>query len=446
MDEYFLAADVSKGYADFIILDNKKNVIEDNFRLDDTYQGHIALHKVLTEFLTNHRDSIIYFAVESTGGLENNWLNFITGLSNTMNIKAARINPLVISASYKASLTRVVTDPVSARTIAEYMIAYPEKIRYNVDDPYAEVRRLWKFTEMLKKQRTQLKNQLHILLYTSLPFLVTYLKNGIPNWMLELLLQYPSAEAIAEADITSLAQIRYISKKKAQSLKEQANMNVGSAKHQSTSFLIVSTARQIIELSKAIKEQKSYLAEQYGNLQMVKLLRSFKGIGIDSAIGLIMNIVSTDLFPDVKKAASFFGVHPVYKQSGDGVWGFHMSKQGRASMRSILFMIAFSAIRSNPLIKEFYVEQLKKGKSRMSALGICMHKIFRIVYGMLKNNKPFDQKIDKQNRKRNRKEKPATGNNIRVRRFHKEDELAPISRRQNQKRKKSKQSQSDKIT
>jgi hypothetical protein len=260
------------------------------------------------------------------------------------------------------------------------------------------------------------------------------------------LLQYPSAEAIAEADITSLAQIRYISKKKAQSLKEQANMNVGSAKHQSTSFLIVSTARQIIELSKAIKEQKSYLAEQYGNLQMVKLLRSFKGIGIDSAIGLIMNIVSTDLFPDVKKAASFFGVHPVYKQSGDGVWGFHMSKQGRASMRSILFMIAFSAIRSNPLIKEFYVEQLKKGKSRMSALGICMHKIFRIVYGMLKNNKPFDQKIDKQNRKRNRKEKPATENNIRVRRFHKEDELAPISRRQNQKRKKSKQSQSDKIT
>jgi transposase len=340
----------------------------------------------------------------------------------------------------------VVTDPVSARTIAEYMIAYPEKIRYNVDDPYAEVRRLWKFTEMLKKQRTQLKNQLHILLYTSLPFLVTYLKSGIPNWMLELLLQYPSAEAIAEADITSLAQIRYISKKKAQSLKEQANMNVGSTKHQSTSFLIVSTARQIIELSKAIKEQKSYLAEQYGNLQMVKLLRSFKGIGIDSAIGLIMNIVSTDLFPDVKKAASFFGVHPVYKQSGDGVWGFHMSKQGRASMRSILFMIAFSAIRSNPLIKEFYVEQLKKGKSRMSALGICMHKIFRIVYGMLKNNKPFDQKIDKQNRKRNRKEKPATENNIRVRRFHKEDELAPISRRQNQKRKKSKQSQSDKIT
>ena len=50
MNEYYLAADVSKGYADFIILDNKKRVMEDNFRLDDTCEGHIALDKVITEY------------------------------------------------------------------------------------------------------------------------------------------------------------------------------------------------------------------------------------------------------------------------------------------------------------------------------------------------------------------------------------------------------------
>ena len=82
----------------------------------------------------------------------------------------------------------------------------------------------------------------------------------------------------------------------------------------------------------------------------------------------------------------------------------------------------------------------------MSALGICMHKILRIVYGMLKNNKPFDPKLDRQNRKDNPVEKAATKNNNRVRRFHQEDELAPISRRQDQKRKKRKQSPSDIIT
>ena len=67
MNEYYLAADVSKGYADFIILDNKKRVMEDNFRLDDTCEGHIALDKVITEYFTKHPDSIMYSASESTG-------------------------------------------------------------------------------------------------------------------------------------------------------------------------------------------------------------------------------------------------------------------------------------------------------------------------------------------------------------------------------------------
>ena len=37
----------------------------------------------------------------------------------------------------------------------------------------------------------------------------------------------------------------------------------------------------------------------------------------------------------------------------------------------------------------------------MAALGICMHKILRIIYGMLKHDKPFDPQIDAANQKRN---------------------------------------------
>lgn len=37
---YYLGIDVSKGYADFTILNQKKEVVEDNFQLDDTFEGH----------------------------------------------------------------------------------------------------------------------------------------------------------------------------------------------------------------------------------------------------------------------------------------------------------------------------------------------------------------------------------------------------------------------
>jgi len=46
---------------------------------------------------------------------------------------------------------RNVNDGISTKTIAEYLIAYPEKVSYNTDDPYSSLRKQWNFTEMLKK-------------------------------------------------------------------------------------------------------------------------------------------------------------------------------------------------------------------------------------------------------------------------------------------------------
>jgi len=63
-------------------------------------------------------------------------------------------------------------------------------------------------------------------------------------------------------------------------------------------------------------------------------------------------------------------------------------------------MFALSAIRCNPLIREIYEKHQQQGKHNMAAIGICMHKILRILYGMLKHNKPFNPQIDIANRQR----------------------------------------------
>ena len=169
-------------------------------------------------------------------------------------------------------------------------------------------------------------------------------------------------------------------------------------------------------------------------LPEVGLLSSFVGISELSAIALIIEIQTIKRFAMAKKLASFFGVHPVYKISGDGDGGFKMSKQGRTAPRQILYMIALSAIQCNPLIKEIYEKHQKQGKHNMAAMGVCMHKILRIIYGMLKNNKPFDPHIDIANRLRSVRLKndiPAKNTN---RRFQDYDQKAPVSRRQRKKR------------
>lgn len=444
MGHYYLGCDVSKGYADFVILNQERKEIVPVFQLDDTFEGHSCLHELLITFFREHPEAELFVGAESTGGLENNWLRTLVSLSSVMNIKVARLNPSGIKALYDASLTRNINDGISARTIAEYMITYPDKIVYDVDDPYYEVRRHWNYIEMLKKQRVQLINQLHILLYSSFPFLVRYCNKGIPGWVYELILKYPSSDSLSRARLTSVSKIRYISKKRAEELISEAKNNVGCSE-ESVSFIIKSLLSQILYLKELISRQENYL-KRYKDLPAVKLLMTFKGIGLKSAIGIILHIVDISRFPTVKSLVSYFGVHPVYKKSGDNTFKYCMSKKGKASMRYILYMIVYGSTVHNPILKEVYAKQLSKGKCRMSALGVCMHKTLRIIYGMLKNNKPFDPEIDKRNREKGISQGQSIDSVLpgrdKKRRFQEFDEMAPVSRRQSIKRKKRKTSQS----
>jgi transposase len=440
MSNYYLGCDVSKGYADFLILDSDKKIIEPVFQLDDTFEGHNQFFHFLQDFFKRDPDSTLFSAVESTGGLENNWLALFKRLADIMNIKSARINPIGPNALHKATLVRNSDDVISAKLIAEYLISCPEKVNYDADDPYISLRKQWNLIEMYKKQKTQLLNQLNILLYTSMPFLMKYIRDGIPNWLLHLLNKYPASSQLTRTKETTLVKIPYISHKRACAILSDARQSIGSADDEATAFLIKSLVKQILHLKNMIEQHKLYMIKDC-DLPEVKLLQSFKGIGVYSAVGLVLNIVSIDRFPSVKHLASYFGVHPVYKISGDGKGAFRMSKQGRSAPRQILYMVARGSIVYNPLIKEVYINHLKKGNCRSSALGVCMHKILRIVFGILKHQKEFDPEIDRQNRNKTRIIKNKNSKSDLKRRFQENAEDAPVSRRQSIKRRKRKQSQ-----
>lgn len=439
-----MGVDVSKGHADFVILDSKKQPVKDNFQLDDTFIGHCHLYDRLHKFYINHPDSKIYAAVESTGGYENNWFNSLFKLQSSFNLETARLNPFGVNANSKADLKRNVTDKISAQNVAEFLIAHPEKVSYQQQDYLASLRKQWGFIKMLTKQSTQLLNQIESLIYSASPELLVYCKDGMPDWILKLLLRYPTAANLSKAKVSSVARIPYISSARAKELVATAKKSVASFTDRVTGQLIVATAKQILHLKKSISSQTKIMAKDC-SLPEVDLLKTFSGINEFSAIGLMIEIQSVERFSSVKKMASFFSLHPVFKISGDGTSGFRMSKQGRKEPRRILFMVAFSAIRFNPLIREIYQDRVQKGMEKMAAIGLCMHKILRIIYGMLKHNRAFDPEVDLKNR-----EKMAKGqkkiHRDKNRRYQNFDPKAPISRRQKMKRKEWEQSHSDNIT
>jgi transposase len=440
MQSFYLGSDVSKGYADFVILDSRKQQVMKNFQLDDTFEGQCHLYDILSQFLPGHSGATLFAAVESTGGYENNWYNAFVKFQSTLNIQTARLNPLGVMYNSKADLKRNNTDKISAQSIAEYLITHTEKVTYQQRDQMASLRKQWGFIKMLTKQSTQLLNQLESLLYTANTELLAYCKDGTPAWVLKLLLKYPTAAKLARARIPAVSQIPYVTSERAQELVISAKRSVASDSDQITEKLVTATAKQILHLKKIINEQAELMVKEC-SIPEVDILKTFTGISDSSAIGLILEIQAIERFKTVKKLASFFGIHPIYKTSGDGSSGFHMSKKGRKEPRQILFMTALTAIRSNPLIRNIYLERTEKGMEKMAAIGLCMHKILRIIYGMLKHGKPFDPQIDLNNRQRSIKKKPA-GQRDKSRRFQDYDLNAPISRRQNKKRLERKQSHS----
>ncbi|MBT7020715.1 MAG: IS110 family transposase [Candidatus Marinimicrobia bacterium] len=435
MDKYYLGIDASKGYADFVLISENLRIIEKAFRLNDTFDGHNKLFEIISHYI----DYEIYAGIESTGGFENNWYHMLKKVRRNINIKVARINPYAVHHSAKANMRRVTTDKISAMNIAEYMIAHKGTLLFEDHDSFKSLRSQWKYVALLNKQRTQIINQLHSLLYASHPQLLKHCRDVINQWILKLLIQYPTAKQLSRARISTVAKIPYLSERRAASLVNDAKRTVASSTDNISAQLIKNISSKLLDIESEISEQFKLIRSNC-DLPEVELLTTFVGIGEKAALGLIMEIGAIERFSSAKKMASFFGLHPVFKISGDGIGGVRMSKHGRKEPRKILFLVSLTAITSNEYIRTIYLSSLEKGMSKMAAIGKIMHKIMRIIYGMLRTQTAYDPAIDQFNRNKEIKVKQKI-NNWEDYRYQVADNDAPISNRQYKKRKRQKESQ-----
>lgn len=444
-----LGIDVSKGYADFLLLDQTKAVMEEGFQLSDNRQGREQL-KILIEGWMGEGMEELYCGMESTGGYENNWYKFLKGLAVKGNVYVARINPRGVKAVSDASLKRTITDAVSAENIAVYLMSFPEKVNYGKDKQlqtegkFKDGRQHYTCIRMQLKQKVQLNNQLEKLLYQNFTEMMVYCRHGMPGWLLRMLVKYPCAPSVLKAGRAKLLAIKGISCDKAEALLKKA-AHCSETVSEQAKHVIVVTAREILHKEELIKEEKAYLTRMHQQDRDVQLLNTINCIGMDSAVALMMEIEDVTKFASAKKLASHFGVAPMFKQSGDGTWGTHMSKQGSSEVRAILYMAAMSGIRCNPVLKPLYARFRAKGFTHYQAMGVVMHKLLRIIYGVLKNKTKFNAATDEKNiaqaaeRQQNKSQEKMEEKKTTELRKHRYQSLstdAPISRRNAKKRKK----------
>ena len=146
-----------------------------------------------------------------------------------------------------------------------------------------------------------------------------------------------------------------------------------------------------LEEEKEALEKKLELETKRSNEHEFSLLTSIPGIGVRTACLLLAELGRVQRFANARKLVAFVGLTPTQFTSGTSVsQRSHISRLGSSYLRHILYMPCLSAIRFNPIIKNFFKRLVAHGKHKKAAVVACMAKLLKLIFGVLTHRKPFE--------------------------------------------------------
>jgi transposase len=125
--------------------------------------------------------------------------------------------------------------------------------------------------------------------------------------------------------------------------------------------------------------------------EMDTLLRSATGIGRIASATMIATLPELGEL-NRRAVAALVGVAPIANESGTSR-GRRRVQGGRFEVRRVLYMATLSAIRRNPVIRDFYQRLRAKGKLPKVAIVASMRKLLTILNAMARTHKPWDQSL-----------------------------------------------------
>ncbi|NEQ48050.1 MAG: IS110 family transposase [Leptolyngbya sp. SIOISBB] len=121
------------------------------------------------------------------------------------------------------------------------------------------------------------------------------------------------------------------------------------------------------------------------------LLTSIVGVGERTAARVLAEIGAIEHFDSARQLAAFAGLTPQEHTSGTSVQGkTRLCKIGNRRLRKALYFPALTWWRRCPQARASGERLLAAGKAKMQVIGALMHKLIRVIYGILKSGKPFD--------------------------------------------------------
>lgn len=123
--------------------------------------------------------------------------------------------------------------------------------------------------------------------------------------------------------------------------------------------------------------------------ESVDLVKSAPGIGLLTAIRLVLEWGDVSRFNRKQEFASFLGLIPSEHSSGETEHKGHITKQGNRAVRSWLVESAWVAIRHDPVLLEKYMRVLRSTGSKKKAIVAVARKLALRIRAVLLLHEPY---------------------------------------------------------
>lgn len=240
------------------------------------------------------------------------------------------VNPLSVKRFAQMRLSKVKTDKSDAKVICEYAMLNETPLYNALSEVQAECFQLFRLLDSYQKQRTATKNKI----------------------------------------------------KGEESLGKPSKTVYNSLK------------RNLRHLDREVEMLEDKLLElvKQDQQQQLTLLKSIPGMGVKTALFLIVVTDGFGKFDNARQLCSYVGITPTIRRSGSSVRGkSRISKMGNRKLRNLMFLCAFSACKHNKACRELYERIVAKGKSKKLALIAVANKLLKQAFAIAKSGLPYNE-------------------------------------------------------
>ncbi|HZC82433.1 MAG TPA: IS110 family transposase [Nitrospiraceae bacterium] len=143
---------------------------------------------------------------------------------------------------------------------------------------------------------------------------------------------------------------------------------------------------------KTIQETRRFYRQDPELSQAMALLKSIPGIGEIVASHLLARIGDPQQIGNVRQLAGFIGLVPTERSTGDRVARGPITRSGDGRLRSKLIQAAWSAIRQDPELRQFYrsvYQRHPRDRAARKAIVAVARKLTTRIYAVLKQQRPY---------------------------------------------------------